>query len=86
MSTTIVSPFVAHPATVYEIQANQDAAVDMGLDCPRCGASARLDAAHHQATRTEPCRFLGVQLYCACAGDFMSRLGIVGFVPADEVL
>ena len=46
-------------------QARQDEAASMHVQCPICGSDhTKVDAAHKQATRSEPCKFLGFQGVC----------------------
>ena len=46
-------------------QARQDEAASMHASCPICGSDhTKVTAQHRQATRTEPCTFLGFQGVC----------------------
>lgn len=56
--------------------ARRDSAADMHAECPNCGRDdCRVIANFHQATRTQPVRFLGYQGLCPdCGGAFAGHM------------
>lgn len=50
--------------TFEAIQRDKDTAAGLTTVCPQCGAAAKVLAQHHQATRTQPCQFLGFEGFC----------------------
>jgi hypothetical protein len=50
--------------TFDEIQRDKVAAARMTAVCPYCAGTAKVLAQHHQATRAQPCQFLGFEGFC----------------------